>query len=142
MHLRISRSILSGSRHSIHSSGDPRVRLACFVLTVSALLGSVAGPVRADALAKIVAEKLEATHKAIEVLKAARQTLERPGPYQDFRSNMHVHSAFSHDSRGKIEDIVGAAKKVGTRVLMFTEHPSDTFDYFKDGHQGMATASC
>ena len=50
---------------------------------------------------------------------------------------MHVHSAFSHDSRGTIEDIVGAAKKVGTRVLMFTEHPSEKYDYFKDGHQGI-----
>ena len=94
-------------------------------------------PRRADALAKIVAEKLEATHKAIEGFKAARQEIKRPGPYQDVRANMHVHSAFSHDSRGKIDDIVNAAKKVNTRVLMFTEHPSDTYDYFKDGHQGM-----
>ncbi len=91
----------------------------------------------ADALAKITAEKLEATHKAVEALKAARQELARPGPYQDFRANMHVHSAFSHDSRGTIEDIVGAAKSVGTRVLMFTEHPSDKYDYFKDGHRGI-----
>ncbi|HEV8062567.1 MAG TPA: PHP domain-containing protein [Gemmataceae bacterium] len=91
----------------------------------------------ADALAKITAEKLEATHKAVEALKAARQEIPRPGPYQDFRANMHVHSAFSHDSRGKIEDIVGAAKKVNTRVLMFTEHPSEKYDYFKDGHRGI-----
>jgi hypothetical protein len=92
---------------------------------------------RADALAKIVAEKLEATHKAIQAFKAARQEIKRPGPFQDIRANMHVHSAFSHDSRGKIDDIVNAAKKVNTRVLMFTEHPSDKYDFFKEGHQGM-----
>src|SRR6266404_3485844 len=40
-------------------------------------------------------------------------------------------------SRGAIEDIVGAAKKVGTRVLMFTEHPNEKYDFFKDGHRGM-----
>jgi hypothetical protein len=91
----------------------------------------------ADALTKITAEKLDATHKAVESLQAARQEIPRPGPYKDFRANIHVHSAFSHDSRGKIEDIVAAAKKVNTRVLMFTEHPSDKYDYFKDGHQGM-----
>jgi PHP domain len=91
----------------------------------------------ADALAKITAEKLEATHKAVEALKAARQELARPGPFKDFRANMHVHSAFSHDSRGTIEDIVTSAKKVGTKVLMFTEHPSDKYDYFKDGHRGL-----
>lgn len=91
----------------------------------------------ADALAKITPEKLEATHKAVEELRAARQEIARPGPYQDIRANMHVHSAFSHDSRGTIEDIVGAARKVGTRVLMFTEHPSEKYDFFKDGHRGM-----
>ena len=92
---------------------------------------------RADALAKITAEKLEATHKAVEALKAARQEIARPGPFKDFRANMHVHSAFSHDSRGTIEDIVNSAKKVGTKVLMFTEHPSEKYDYFKDGHRGL-----
>ena len=48
-----------------------------------------------------------------------------------------VHSAFSHDSRGKIEDIVASAKKAGTQVLMFTEHPAAHYDFVKDGHQGM-----
>ena len=36
-----------------------------------------------------------------------------------------------------IEEIVAAAKRVNTSVVMFTEHPSDKFDYFKDGHRGM-----
>src|SRR5207244_709706 len=61
----------------------------------------------------------------------------RSGPYQEYRANLHVHSLLSHDSRGTLEEIVAAAKKVGTRVLMFTEHPSERHDYFKDGHQGM-----
>src|SRR5439155_500055 len=59
------------------------------------------------------------------------------GPYLDYRANLHVHSLLSHDSRGTIEEIVAAAKVTGTRVLMFTEHPSERYDYFKDGHQGM-----
>src|SRR5262249_59295642 len=25
---------------------------------------------------------------------------------------------------------------VGTQVVMFNEHPADTYDFFKDGHQG------
>jgi hypothetical protein len=113
------------------------MRSAFLILTAGLLVLSQTAAVRADALPKIVAEKLEATHKAIAALKAARQEIQRPGPFKDFRANMHVHSAFSHDSRGKIDDIVNAAKKVNTRVLMFTEHPSDKYDYFKDGHQGM-----
>src|SRR5205823_3041784 len=54
-----------------------------------------------------------------------------------YRANLHVHSILSHDSRGKIEEIVTAAKAAGTRVLLFTEHPADSYDYFKDGHRGM-----
>jgi hypothetical protein len=32
---------------------------------------------------------------------------------------------------------VAAARAAGTRVLMFTEHPAATYDFFKDGHKGM-----
>jgi hypothetical protein len=113
------------------------VRPTLRFLILSLPLFILANKGMADALAKITPEKLEATHKAVLELKATRQEIARPGPFQDFRANMHVHSAFSHDSRGTIEDIVDAAKKVGTRVLMFTEHPSEKYDFFKDGHRGM-----
>jgi hypothetical protein len=94
-------------------------------------------PVRADALAKLKPEKLEAVHQAIVALRGDRKELPRPGPYKEFRANLHVHSSLSHDSRGTIEEIVAAAKATGTSVLMFTEHPSDCYDYFKDGHRGI-----
>src|SRR5262249_39535080 len=92
--------------------------------------------VRADALAKLKADKLEAVHQAILALRDKRQKLTRPGPYKEYRANLHVHSKLSHDSRGTIEEIVAAAKATGTSVLMFTEHPADHYDYFKDGHKG------
>jgi hypothetical protein len=91
----------------------------------------------ADALAKLRPENLEAVRQAIESLRADWRALQSAGPYHDYRANLHVHSAFSHDSRGTIDEIIAAAKKVGTRVLMFTEHPADHYDYFKDGHQGI-----
>src|SRR6185295_1376641 len=34
------------------------------------------------------------------------------------------------------QEIVTAAKAVGTQVLMFTEHPAETYDFVADGHQG------
>jgi len=92
---------------------------------------------RGDALDRLKAERLEAVHKEVQALKSRRRELARPGPYRDYRANLHVHSAFSHDSRGKIEEIVAAAKVIGTHVLMFTEHPADTYDFFKEGHQGI-----
>ncbi len=106
--------------------------LAVFLL--AALAGSF---VRADALARLKPDKLEAVHKAIEALRSQRQEVPRTGPYQDIRANLHVHSGLSHDSRGTIENIVTAAKAAGTRVVLFTEHPSDKVDFFTGGHQGM-----
>lgn len=91
----------------------------------------------ADALAKLKSDKLEAVHQAIQALRDEWRPLPRPGPYREYRANLHVHSSLSHDSRGTIEEIVSAAKSAGTSVLMFTEHPSDKYDYFKDGHRGL-----
>src|SRR5947199_85916 len=93
-------------------------------------------PLHGDALARLKPERLAATRNAIEALKASWQRLPRTGPYQEYRANLHVHSALSHDSRGTIDEIVAAAKKVGTRVLLFTEHPSERYDYFTQGHHG------
>src|SRR5262245_4250410 len=94
-------------------------------VVVAAILVACAGEVRADALERLKPERLKAARKDVKAFKAQREDLTRPGPYQDFRANLHVHSAFSHDSRGKIDDIVAAAKTVGTEVLMFTEHPAE-----------------
>src|SRR5262245_40916092 len=92
---------------------------------------------RGDALVRLNSERLEGVHRDILALKSQRQELVRTGPYRDYRANLHVHSAFSHDSRGKIDDIVAAAKAVGTQVLLFNEHPAETYDFFKDGHRGI-----
>jgi hypothetical protein len=98
---------------------------------------TAASSVRGDALAKLTADKLAAVHKAIAELKSQRHELPRPGPYRDFRANLHVHSGLSHDSRGTIDDIVASAKAAGSSVLLFTEHPSEKVDFFTQGHQGM-----
>ena len=90
-----------------------------------------------DAIDRLTPERLESVHQALLKLKSERREIPRQGPLHEYRANLHVHSAFSHDSRGKIDDIVTAAKAAGTRVLMFTEHPADHYDVFHDGHQGM-----
>lgn len=90
-----------------------------------------------DAVDRMAADRLQAVHEAVAEFKAARRTVSRPEPLRDYRVNLHVHSAFSHDSRGKIDDIVSAAKAAGTSVLMFTEHPAAHYDIFVDGHQGL-----
>src|SRR6185295_3872378 len=91
----------------------------------------------ADALERIGLEKLRATHERIEALKKERREVALSSGYDDVRALLHVHSAFSHDSRGTIEEILAAAKPTGVRVIMFSEHPASHYDYIKDGHQGM-----
>jgi hypothetical protein len=90
-----------------------------------------------DAMERMGIDKLRATHDKVESLKSQMRKVELPSGYDDVRSLLHVHSAFSHDSRGTIEEILAAAKKVGVRVIMFTEHPASHYDYIVDGHQGL-----
>ncbi len=104
-----------------------------FLATAAAVVLPVRGE---DALSRITASRLEAVHRAVQSLAAERKSLNRPGPLREYRANLHVHSLLSHDSRGTLDEIVAAAKKVGTHVVMFTEHPAEHYDFFTDGHQG------
>ncbi len=105
------------------------------VFVVSILMFPV-HPLMADALEKLAPERLKAVHTAIEMLRGDWQAVERRAPWQEHRANLHVHSHWSHDSEGKIDEILEAAKAVGTTVLMFSEHPADHYDFFLQGHQG------
>src|SRR5262245_5114047 len=106
-----------------------------FVLWIALAAGQSAGA--DDALDRLTAERLEAVHQSLAALKSQRRDLVRPGPLREYRANLHVHSALTHDSGGTIDEIVAAAKTVGTHVLMFTEHPAEHYDFYRDGHQGM-----
>ena len=98
----------------------------------------VAGSVGAeDAIDRLTLARVAAVHEAVEAFAAARKPLERGGDLHEYRCNLHVHSAFSHDSRGKIESIVAAAKRAGTDALLFTEHPAAHYDFVTDGHTGL-----
>ncbi|MBI2826399.1 MAG: PHP domain-containing protein [Planctomycetia bacterium] len=103
-------------------------------LLLVAALSSLAS---ADAIERMNPERLRATHERVEALKRERVPVELKGGYEDYRALLHVHSAFSHDSRGTLEEIVPAAKATGVRVIMFSEHPANHYDYFKDGHNGV-----
>lgn len=106
-------------------------------LVIVAALAWIAPADAEDAFARLTANRLEAVHQAVLKLQAERTILTRQGPLKEYRANLHVHSALSHDSRGTIDEIVAAAKVVGTHVLMFTEHPAEHYDFVTDGHQGM-----
>lgn len=105
-------------------------------LAVAVLIVGLRTAIAADALSRLAPDKLEAMHQAVAKLRSERKDLTRAGPLKEYRANLHVHSALSHDSRGTIEEIVAAAKAAGTQVVMFTEHPAEHYDFYQDGHQG------
>ena len=90
-----------------------------------------------DAVERLTRKNLQAVRESLEKYVLERQELTIPGPFRDVRANLHVHSELSHDSRGKIEEILSAAKRAGSEVLMFTEHPSKEKDFYLDGHRGV-----
>lgn len=107
-----------------------------FVLAAFWVMATCPSHANAVAMEKMELRKLAAVHSAIEDLRSDWKAVPRVGPFQEHRANLHMHSKWSHESRGTIEEIVAAAKKVATSVLMFNEHPADHYDFFKDGHQG------
>ena len=90
-----------------------------------------------DAVDRLQSLRLQAVRQARTDFATQRKHIPRTDGYQQHRANLHVHSHFSHDSRGQLADIVAAAKQAGTSVLMFTEHPAEHYDFFKDGHRGL-----
>src|SRR5262245_17321899 len=101
------------------------------------LLMARAPSVRGDALERVGLEKLRATHERIEQLRRELKPVSLRSGYDDVRALLHVHSAFSHDSRGTIDEIVAAAHQAGVRAILFSEHPASHYDYVKDGHSGL-----
>lgn len=102
-----------------------------------AVLGVFAVAARAeDAIDRLAPDRVRKVHEAVVALAGARTPVERDGDLKEYRCNLHVHSAFSHDSRGKIGSIVAAAKRAGTDALLFTEHPAAHYDFVTDGHSG------
>ena len=106
-------------------------------LTAVLALTMISNTAAADALEKLTAERLEAVRQCVTAFHDQRIDVPRLGPFQEHRANLHVHSHWSHDSVGTVEEIVAAARTTGTSVLMFTEHPADHYDFFLEGHQGV-----
>lgn len=113
-----------------------RILLSCGLVCFLGM-ACVSSVMAEDALDRMTRKKLQALREAIANLKKERVEVQQPGSLKTFRANLHVHSHWSHDSRGQIEDIVAAAKRADTDILMFTEHPAPHYDIVKDGHQGM-----
>jgi predicted metal-dependent phosphoesterase TrpH len=52
----------------------------------------------------------------------------------EFTAAIHVHSAYSHDARGSLEEIAAAAERAGVDVVFLTDH--NTLGALDDGREG------
>lgn len=55
----------------------------------------------------------------------------------EYKGVFHMHSYWSHDSRGKLEEILPAAKKAGYNFLFFSDHPHGKQDTFPRSYKGI-----
>ncbi|NQU52546.1 MAG: hypothetical protein HQ522_08400 [Bacteroidetes bacterium] len=55
----------------------------------------------------------------------------------DYNGIIHMHSYWSHDSRGKLEEILPAAKKANLEFLFFSDHPHSKIDTFPRSYSGV-----
>ena len=54
-----------------------------------------------------------------------------------YRGELHLHSSWSHDSKGTISDLVAAAKLRNINFLFLTDHPHGNRDTFPRGYKGL-----
>jgi len=55
----------------------------------------------------------------------------------EYKGVFHMHSYWSHDSRGRLNEILPAAKKAGYNFLFFSDHPHGKLDTFPRSYHGV-----
>jgi hypothetical protein len=78
--------------------------------------------------------KLRSVQSDIESVQRTQKRSASDPDWIPLRCAIHVHSKFSHDSRGKIEDIAKAARAHGIDAVFLTDHSNPRF--FTDGPHG------
>ncbi|MBY0586317.1 PHP domain-containing protein [bacterium] len=123
--------------HSIRRPLRPFARIIQTLVGAFLFTDVSAAPVWADAMARMTAPKLQEVRESIEKHKQSREAVSLKTPFEETKAILHCHSKWSHDSRSTIEEILKGAHANGVRVIMFTEHPADHYDFIVDGHQGI-----
>lgn len=70
----------------------------------------------------------------VAALRPAAVTPEPPpAGLAEYTAVLHIHSAFSHDGRGSLDQIAAAAQRAGVRVVFLTDH--NTLKPLAEGHE-------
>lgn len=71
---------------------------------------------------------------------AIQSTYKKPRVYiskTDYNGIIHMHSYWSHDSRGMLNEILPAAKEAKLEFLFFSDHPRSKLDTFPRSYHGV-----
>ncbi|MBI4639294.1 MAG: hypothetical protein HY731_01290 [Candidatus Tectomicrobia bacterium] len=66
--------------------------------------------------------ELSEIEKTINALQAKRKNAPSRHLYKDYKGVIHVHSEFSHDSRGTLREVIEAANTLNLDYLIMTDH--------------------
>ncbi|MBZ5857297.1 CehA/McbA family metallohydrolase domain-containing protein [Flavihumibacter profundi] len=74
--------------------------------------------------------------KQVKAFQDRRKEPEALTALHTYRGALHAHSYWSHDSRGRLSDIIPAAKKAGIDFIFLTDHAHGDKDTIPRGYHG------
>ncbi|MCX6223008.1 MAG: hypothetical protein NTZ69_18720 [Bacteroidia bacterium] len=72
--------------------------------------------------------------KQVEAFQLKKKECQLVSNLKTYRGVMHLHSFWSHDSKGTIYDLVSAAKLRNINFIFLTDHPHGNIDSFPRGY--------
>ena len=85
---------------------------------------------------RLAPERLRAVHQSREEFARQRMDVLEVWSYEDYRAVIHVHAEDADHTRGTRPEVLAAAKKLGVKVVMFTDHRGpnvETWRGLRDG---------
>jgi hypothetical protein len=74
-------------------------------------------------------ERLRATHRDVEALRASRRELPPRDDLLDLRAVFHAHAADSEHTAGTLEELLADAKRSGVEVVFLSDHHRPPRDF-------------
>jgi hypothetical protein len=74
--------------------------------------------------------------KQVDAFQLKKKDFPSVTELRSFRGVLHLHSYWSHDSKGTLDDLLSAAKKTGIDFIFLSDHPHKNIDTFPRGIRG------
>lgn len=86
---------------------------------------------------RINLDRLRAVHADRLRLQASRRTVALQTGLDDYKAIMHAHAEDSAHTGGTRPELLAAAKKVGVKIILLTDHVRPPKDFINDSWRGM-----